>query len=61
MTGDELKAIAVRLFGEKGWQSALSLHLGIDRTQVWRYFTTGRIPGPVAACLRCWDKNGGPC
>ena len=54
MTGEELKAAAIKLFGERWWQSALAERLGIDRTQVWRYVTTGRVPGPVAAAVKCW-------
>lgn len=60
MTGDELKDAAIKLFGERGWQSALALHLGIDRTQVWRYVTTGKVPGPVAAAVSCWLRSGRP-
>jgi len=60
MTGEELKAAAIRLFGERGWQSALASALGIDRTQVWRYVTTGRVPNPVAAAVQCWLDNGLP-
>lgn len=60
MTGDELKEAAIKLFGERGWQSALALHLGIDRTQVWRYVTTGKIPGPVQAAVKCWMEKEKP-
>ena len=57
MTGEELKTTAIKLFGERGWQSALAERLGIDRTQVWRYVSTGRVPGPVAAAVDCWIKS----
>lgn len=60
MTGEELKEAGIRLFGERGWQSALAVHLSVDRTQVWRYVTTGRVPGPVAAAIRCWLESGIP-
>jgi len=60
MTGEELKNAAIKLFGERGWQAALALHLGVDRTQVWRYVSTGRVPGPVAAAVACWLKSGQP-
>ena len=60
MTGEELKQAGIRLFGERGWQSALALHLGIDRTQIWRYVSTGSVPGPVAAAVTCWIENGAP-
>lgn len=54
MSGDELKLAAIELFGERGWQSALSARLGIDRTQVWRYVNNNRVPGPVSAAVQCW-------
>lgn len=51
MTGDELKASAIEIFGERGWQSALASWLQIDRTQIWRYVKNGHVPGPVAAAV----------
>ena len=60
MTGDELKRAGIKLFGERGWQSALARHLGVDRTQIWRYVTNNRIPGPVIAAVKCWLKHGPP-
>lgn len=60
MTGDELKEAAVKLFGERGWQSALASRLGVDRTQIWRYVSNNRVPGPVAAAVECWLENGAP-
>jgi hypothetical protein len=44
----------------RGWQSALALHLGIDRTQIWRYVSNNTVPGPVDAAVTCWLKNGAP-
>jgi hypothetical protein len=58
MTSEELKNAAIKLFGERGWQSALASHLGVDRTQIWRYVTNDKVPGPVAAAVNCWLKNG---
>ena len=60
MTGDQLRLAGIQLFGERGWQSALATHLGIDRTQIWRYVTTDKVPGPVAAAVECWLKSGPP-
>jgi hypothetical protein len=57
MTGEELKEAGIKLFGRRGWQSALAERLGIDRTQVWRYMQNDRVPGPVAAAVECWLKN----
>lgn len=60
MSGDELKEAAIKLFGERGWQSALALHLKLDRTQIWRYVKNDSVPGPVAAAVECWLKSGVP-
>lgn len=54
MTADELKAIAVEIWGERGWITALASALGVDRTQIWRYINGNVIPGPVQAAVRCW-------
>lgn len=56
MTGEELKAAAIKLFGERGWQSSLAKELGVDRTQIWRYVTNDSVPGPVDAAVTCWLK-----
>jgi hypothetical protein len=55
MTPEELRAAAIKLFGEHGYSAALAKALGVDYTQCWRYFS-GRtpIPGPVVAAVKCW-------
>lgn len=61
MTGSELRAVAVKLFGPEGWSRKLALALGVSRTQVWRWSKdVSPIPGPVVAAIECWLK-GGPC
>ena len=60
MSGEELKEAGIRLFGERGWVSALAAHLGIDRTQIWRYVTNNSVPGPVEAAVKCWLESGPP-
>lgn len=58
MSGEELKQAAIKLFGDKGWQTSLADALKIDRTQVWRYVKHDKVPGPVAAAVSCWLRNG---
>lgn len=53
MTGTELKAAGIELFGERGWQSSLADWLGVDRTQIWRYVKNDSVPGPVHAAVEC--------
>lgn len=57
MTGDELKAIAIQIWGERGYVAALANALKIDRTQIWRYIRGSSIPGPVEAAVRCWERR----
>jgi hypothetical protein len=57
MTGPELQAAGIKLYGERGWQSSLAKSLGIDRTQIWRYVTNDRVPGPVAAAVEAWLRE----
>jgi transcriptional regulator with XRE-family HTH domain len=57
MTGEELRQAGIELFGEHGWQGKLADRLGVDRTQIWRYVTNNRVPGPVAAAVECWLEN----
>lgn len=58
MTGDELKAAAIQLYGERGWQSALAKALGKERTQIWRYVSNDSVPVVVTLAverLLCQD------
>lgn len=60
MTADELKVVSVEWFGERGWQSRLASHLGVDRSAVTRWMQTGIVPGPVCAAVECWKSSGKP-
>ncbi len=64
MTGAELQAAAVELYGSENWQDGLAHALGVDRITVWRW-ATGRsgISGPVAAAigLMLREKGEEPC
>lgn len=57
MTGEELKQAGIRLHGPAKWQTAMAKALGIDRTQIWRYVTNDRVPGPVAAAVEAWLRE----
>ncbi|HEX3917898.1 MAG TPA: hypothetical protein VHW60_11220 [Caulobacteraceae bacterium] len=54
MTAEELRAAALRLFGERGWMSRLAEGLGVDRSTVSRWFAGVPVPGPAAAAVRAW-------
>jgi hypothetical protein len=60
VSGDELRAQAVAWFGTRGWQTKLAALLGIDRTTLWRMIENDAVTGPVAAAVRCWQRNGLP-
>lgn len=58
MRPDELKEIAIEIWGERGFVSSLASALGVDRSQVWRYLNgKTEVPGPVAAAATCWIKS----
>ena len=54
MTPEALRQAAIALFGEKGWMSRLSEHLGVDRSSVSRWFAGLPVPGPVAVAVTGW-------
>jgi hypothetical protein len=60
VTANDLKALAVGWFGERGWQSRLAALLHVDRSTVTRWMQTGIVPGPVIAAVDCWARSGGP-
>lgn len=60
MTADELKALAIGWFGERGWQSRLAALLNVERSTVTRWMQTGMVPGPVTSAVQCWERTGGP-
>lgn len=51
MTGSEVKAIAIRIHGQKGWQKRIALDLGVDVATVRRW-TSGERPVPFLAAAR---------
>jgi DNA invertase Pin-like site-specific DNA recombinase len=58
VTAEELRKSAIELFGESGWISRLAEALSVDRSTVHRWLNGVPIPGPVAAAVNCWLKNG---
>lgn len=58
MSGDDLKAAAVRLYGSHGWQTKLADALQVDTSSIRRW-TSGQIPvpGPVAAAMQCFERE----
>lgn len=55
MTPSELRAAAIKIFGERGYSAALAKALGVDYSQVWRYLSGRTLaPGPVIAAVKCW-------
>lgn len=51
MTGEQLKAAGIKLYGERGWTSALAEVLGYERTQIWRYVKNDNVPKVVALAV----------
>ncbi len=47
MTGEELKAKAIGLYGKRGWASSLARAVGKSRFQVWRYSKLDEVPRTI--------------
>lgn len=48
MTGAELKRIAIKIYGKRGWQKKLAESLGRDVSTVRRYVEMEEVPPMVA-------------
>lgn len=51
MSGADLRRIAVRLYGERGWQKKLSVALGRDVSSVRRWVESNEVPTIVALAM----------
>lgn len=49
MTGAELKRIAIRLYGERGWQKQLAAALGRDVSTIRKYVEADQEVPPIVA------------
>lgn len=52
MTGAELKHIAVKLYGSRGWQKKLAAALSRDVSSIRRYVESDSVPTVVALAVR---------
>lgn len=58
MTGPELKALSISLFGPKRWQKEVAAYLRIDVSTVRRMVTEAvRMPGPVGVAMEALIKE----
>lgn len=60
MTFDELKATAIKWYGEIDWKVGLLHHLEIDPVTLWRWRKAGHLPAPYPMLIEAWDQLGGP-
>lgn len=52
MTGTELKRIAIKAYGQRGWQKQLAQALGRDVSTVRRWVESDMVPEIVALAVR---------
>lgn len=58
MKPQELRKLAVALFGEHGWQTRLAEALEVDGSTVRRWVSGAvPIPNPVAIAVRCLARE----
>lgn len=58
MNSAELSKIGVEIWGNRGWQTRMSEHLGVDGSTVRRWVSGAvPIPNPTAAALRCLHRE----
>jgi hypothetical protein len=55
MTGAELKAKAIKLYGEEQWKFALAAALKCDQVTVWRYSKQAEVPFLVASKMKALE------
>lgn len=54
MKPHQLSKLAVRIFGDRGWQTRLAEALEVDGSTVRRWVSGAvPVPGPVAAAVKC--------
>lgn len=51
--GLDIRQMAEYVFGEH-WKTALSDHLGVNYSTLWRQMDAGEYPAPVIVALRAW-------
>ena len=58
MSGQQLKELAIRLYGDRGWQSALAKELGRDVATIRRWISSsGQIPVLVALAAEALEQR----
>lgn len=57
MTGRELRTIAIKAYGERGWQKKLAERLGRDVSTIRRYIESDTVPPLVALAAQTIKKE----
>jgi hypothetical protein len=55
LTAKELVEIGQKLYGRRGWQTAMAAALKVDTSTIRRWIYADSVPGPAAAALQCFD------
>jgi hypothetical protein len=57
LTGRELVKIGKKMYGDRGWQTALATALQIDTSTVRRWITSDSIPRSAALALKYLEET----
>lgn len=57
MSGSELRTIAIRLYGKRGWQKQLAVALDKDVSSVRRWVESNEVPKIVALAVQGLDAR----
>lgn len=52
MNGSELREIAIKIYGERGWQKKLAVALGRDVSSIRRWVEHDDVPPIVALAMK---------
>jgi hypothetical protein len=57
MTGRELVRLGRKIYGGRGWQTAMAIMLEVDTSTIRRWIATDRVPKSAELALKYLERN----